>query len=82
VATITANALAPIFPKISKPLKLLDIRPSELARQLTIIESQMYQDIKMTDLFLRLQMADVEHEDSIAAITQFSKRVSSHIWTF
>lgn len=78
VATIVARTTAPTLPETTRYLKLLDIRPLELARQLTVVESQMYQVIKPVDLFLRSQGENVEHEDSITVITRFSDRVGLH----
>ncbi len=42
---------APIIPKIpqGKALQLLDINPLELARQMTIMESQLYAKIQPLD---------------------------------
>jgi son of sevenless len=70
---------APIMPKSSKKLKLLDIDPLELARQLTIMESQLYQKIKPMECLQRSREQKAEHNDNIAAVIQTSNRVGLHL---
>ena len=65
----------PIMPKTSKKLKLLDIDPLELARQLTIMESQLYQKIKPIECLQRAREQKTDHNDNIAAVIQTSNRV-------
>jgi son of sevenless-like protein len=65
----------PIMPKTSKKLKLLDIDPLELARQLTIMESQLYQKIRPIECLQRSREQKAEHNDNIAAVIQTSNRV-------
>jgi len=66
----------PIMPKTSKKLKLLDVDPLELARQLTIMESQLYQKIRPMECLQRSREQKGEHNDNIAAVIQTSNRVS------
>jgi len=65
----------PIMPKTSKKLKLLDIDPLELARQLTIMESQLYQKIRPIECLQRAREQKADHNDNIAAVIQTSNRV-------
>ena len=66
----------PIIPKFSKALKLLDIEPLELARQLTILESQLYQKIKPMECLQRSREQRTENQDNITTVIQTSNRVS------
>lgn len=62
-------------PKTSKKLKLLDIHPLELARQLTIMESQLYQSITPTECLQRARESKSEYKDNINNVTQNFNRV-------
>lgn len=64
-----------IAPKSSKKLKLLDIDPLELARQLTIMESQLYQKIKPMECLQRSREQKTENVDNITTVIQTSNRV-------
>ena len=64
------------MPKTSKKLKLLDVDPLELARQLTIMESQLYQKIRPMECLQRSREQKGEHNDNIAAVIRTSNRVS------
>ena len=68
----------PLIPKFSKQLKLHDIDPLELARQLTILESQLYQKIKPMECLLRSREQRTENVDNITRVIQTSNRV---IWS-
>ena len=68
------------MPKSSKKLKLLDIDPLELARQLTIMESQLYQKIKPMECLQRSREQKAEHNDNIAAVIQTSNRVRLNLF--
>ncbi|KAJ1921760.1 hypothetical protein H4219_000493 [Mycoemilia scoparia] len=46
VRNLPTSAPGPILPRSMKKLKLLDISPIELARQLTLIDSQLFNKIK------------------------------------
>ena len=65
------------MPKINKRLKLLDIDPLELARQLTIVESQLYQKIRPMECLLRSREQKTDHNDNITRVIQTSNRVCS-----
>lgn len=51
MTTTLSNAPAPIVPKVSsgKPMQLQDVNPLELARQMTLMESQLYNRIRPVD---------------------------------
>lgn len=68
----------PIAPKSSKKLKLLDINPLELARQLTILESRLYQKIRPMECLQRSREQKSDHNDNIAAVIHTSNRVRYH----
>lgn len=65
----------PIQPKSSKQLKLLDIDPLELARQLTIMESRLYQSIRPMECLHRSREAKTDYKDNITNVTQNFNRV-------
>lgn len=76
-------APAPIVPKTSKKLKLLDIDPLELARQLTVMEAQLYKKIRPMECLQRSREQRVgKSTDNIASIIQLSNRVSDYTSTF
>jgi son of sevenless-like protein len=67
---------APILPKNSKKIKLLDIDSLELARQITIIESRLYQKIKPMECLQRSrEQREGDHNDSITAVIQMANHV-------
>lgn len=66
----------PILPRTSKKLKLLDIEPLELARQLTIMESQLYQRIRPMECLQRAREQKTENNDNITTVIQTSNRVT------
>jgi son of sevenless-like protein len=65
----------PIVPKTNKKLKLLDIEPLELARQLTIMESQLYQRIRPMECLQRAREQRTENIDNITVVIQTSNKV-------
>jgi son of sevenless-like protein len=67
----------PLVPKSSKKLKLLDIDPLELARQLTIMESQLYQRIRPMECLQRAREQRTENIDNITVVIQTSNKVSA-----
>ncbi|KAF8208737.1 ras guanine nucleotide exchange factor domain-containing protein [Mycena galopus ATCC 62051] len=67
---------APIVPKSSKKLKLLDIDPLELARQLTIMESQLYQRIRPMECLQRAREQRTENIDNITVVIQTSNKIA------
>ncbi|KAF8073629.1 ras guanine nucleotide exchange factor domain-containing protein [Lyophyllum atratum] len=70
---------APIFPKTSKKLKLADIEPLELARQLTIMESNLYQKIRPMECLQRAREQKTENMDNIAIVIQTSNRIADWV---
>ncbi|KZT28888.1 ras GEF [Neolentinus lepideus HHB14362 ss-1] len=68
----------PIVPKSNKKLKLLDIDPLELARQLTILESKMFMKIKATECLQRSKMSG-QHNDSISDFIQTFNRIANWV---
>lgn len=73
------NPIAPppsIIPKGKQKLKLLDIDALELARQLTLFESQLYQKIRPMECLQRAREQKTENIDNIAVVIQTSNRVS------
>ena len=74
MTTILGPPPPPIVPK-SKKLKLLDIDPIELARQLTILESGLYQKIKPMECLQRAREQKTDNVDNIATVIQTSNRV-------
>ncbi|KAF7365420.1 hypothetical protein MVEN_00414800 [Mycena venus] len=65
----------PIVPKSSKKLKLLDIDPLELARQLTIMESRLYQRIRPLDCLQRVWEQKTNNIDNIAVFLQTNDKI-------
>ena len=64
------------MPKTTKKLKLLDIDPLEMARQLTLMEAKLYKRIRPTECLQRSREQRVgKNNDNIAAIIQLSNRV-------
>ncbi|KAF8644523.1 hypothetical protein AX16_008399 [Volvariella volvacea WC 439] len=69
----------PILPKAGKKLKLLEIEPLELARQLTIMESHLYQKIKPMECLQRAREQRTENMDNIAFVIQTSNRIADWV---
>ncbi|KAJ6509054.1 ras guanine nucleotide exchange factor domain-containing protein [Mycena sanguinolenta] len=65
----------PLVPKSSKKLKLLEIEPLELARQLTIKDSRLYQRIRSIDCLQRIWDLGTENIDNIAVFTQTTNKI-------
>jgi son of sevenless len=77
--TKTAMSLDPqplsIIPKASKKLKLLDFDPLEVARQLTMIECQLYMKIRPSECLTRSREQRSDNNDNIAAIILTTNKV-------
>ncbi|KNZ81298.1 Cell division control protein 25 [Termitomyces sp. J132] len=69
----------PIYPKTTKKLRLADIEPLELARQLTIMESNLYQKIKPMECLQRAREQKTENMDNIATVIQMSNRIADWV---
>jgi len=65
----------PIIPKTSKKLKLLEFDPLEVARQLTMIECQLYMKIRPSECLMRSREHKSENHDNIAAIIVTTNKV-------
>lgn len=67
---------APIVPKAGKKFKFLDVDPLEMARQLTLYESRLYNKITAIECLTRAREQKVgEHQDHIADIIQVTNKV-------
>ncbi|KAJ3774769.1 ras guanine nucleotide exchange factor domain-containing protein [Lentinula raphanica] len=86
----TQTAPAPILPNGGKKLKLTDIDPLELARQLTLIESALYQKIRPMECLLRAREGGNTNNnnnnnnpgtgmDNIAYVIQTSNRIADWV---
>ena len=73
---INAPQSAPpsLIPKVNRKLKLLDIDPLEMARQLTLKESELFSKIKAMDCLARAKEAQGD-DDSIRLIISMSNKV-------
>ena len=69
----------PITPKNAKKLRLTDVEPLELARQLTIMESQLYQRIKPMECLQRAREQKTENMDNIAVVIQTSNKIADWV---
>jgi son of sevenless-like protein len=69
----------PIIPKNNKKPKLLDIDPLELARQLTIVESELYQKITPVECIQRAREQKDDYNDSIATVIQTSNKIADWV---
>lgn len=74
----------PIIPKTNnKPLKLLDIDPVELARQLTIMESKLFAKIRPMECLRRgRDMKPSDTDDNISSIIDTSNKVKLFLFVF
>lgn len=79
INTAMAPPPPPIIPKSNKKLKLLDIDPLELARQLTLMESQLYQKIKPMECLQRSREQRTENVDNITTVIQTSNRIADWV---
>lgn len=72
----------PILPKTNnRKLKLMDIDAVELARQLCIMESQLYQKIRPQECLTRSREQKTV-DDNITAVIKTANRVRSRIYTY
>jgi son of sevenless len=66
---------APIVPKSNRAMKLLDIEPLELARQLTIMESKLFAKIRPMECLNRGRDGKPgDSDDNISAIIDTSNK--------
>ncbi|KAG5651789.1 hypothetical protein H0H81_007401 [Sphagnurus paluster] len=69
----------PILPRASGELKLGDIDTLEFARQLTILESNLYQKIRPMDCLQRACGRGIQSMDNIAVVIQTSNRIADWV---
>ncbi|KAI0372236.1 ras GEF [Pilatotrama ljubarskyi] len=78
--TVPITPPAPILPKNSKKVKLLDIDPLELARQLTLMEAALYKKIRPMECLQRSREAKPgKTADNITTIIQLSNRIANWV---
>ncbi|KAI0754910.1 ras GEF [Daedaleopsis nitida] len=78
--TVPLAPPAPILPKSTKKLKLLDIDPLELARQLTLMEAALYKKIRPMECLQRSREAKPgKTPDNITTIIQLSNRIANWV---
>lgn len=73
--TTTSQPPPAILPKSSRALKLVDVDPLEMARQLTIMESRMFMKIRPMECLSRAKEGQGE-DDNIRKIINMSNKVS------
>jgi son of sevenless len=73
----------PILPKAKTKLKLIDIDPLEMARQLTIIESDLYKQIRAIDCLNRAKEQKGKNavSDHISTIIDHTNKVSTLVFS-
>ncbi|KAI0632185.1 ras GEF [Trametes polyzona] len=77
--TVPITPPAPILPK-SKKIKLLDIEPLELARQLTLMEAALYKKIRPMECLQRSREAKPgKTADNITTIIQLSNKIANWV---
>lgn len=69
------SPVPPPAPIVPKRIELLDVDPLELARQLTITESQLYQKIRPSECLQRSKQSRTEYHDGVANFIRRSNRV-------
>lgn len=74
-AHVPHNPPPAIYPKNSKKMKLLDIDPLELARQMTIMESKLFCTIRASECLQRSQDSSSNRSDNIRGIILTSNKV-------
>ncbi|EIN12823.1 ras GEF [Punctularia strigosozonata HHB-11173 SS5] len=77
---VTLQPPPPILPKSSgKKLKLMDIDPIELARQLCILESQLYQKIRPLECLQRSREQKQGQTDNITSVIATANRIANWV---
>ncbi|KAL7279895.1 hypothetical protein ACG7TL_006304 [Trametes sanguinea] len=78
--TVPITPPAPILPKNTKKVKLLEIDPLELARQLTLMEAALYKKIRPLECLQRSREAKPgKTPDNITTIIQLSNRIANWV---
>ncbi|TFK20601.1 ras GEF [Coprinopsis marcescibilis] len=78
VSTKSSIPPAPSLPKAGKRIKFLAVEPLELARQLTIIEAEMFQRIRPNECLNRARFNN-GNTDNIALVIQMSNKISEWV---
>ncbi|KAG9315529.1 ras guanine nucleotide exchange factor domain-containing protein [Chiua virens] len=73
------SSVPPPAPIVPKRIELLDIDPLELARQLTITESQLYLKIRPSECFQRSKQSRTEYHDGVANFIRRSNRIANWV---
>ncbi|KAG8955877.1 hypothetical protein FRC04_006324 [Tulasnella sp. 424] len=76
--TTTSQPPPAILPKSRRALKLMDVDPLEMARQLTIMESRMFVKIRPMECLSRV-MEGQGHDDNIRKINNMSNKIASWV---
>lgn len=63
-------------------MKLLDFDPLEVARQLTMIECQLYMKIRPSECLMRSREHKSENHDSIASIIVTTNKVDVVVYPY
>ncbi|KAH7913434.1 ras GEF [Hygrophoropsis aurantiaca] len=77
--TINSSHEPPPPPIVPKKTELLEIDPLELARQLTITESQLYQKIRPAECLQRSKDSKDEYNDNISNFIRRTNRVANWV---
>ncbi|KAL1853733.1 cell division cycle-related protein [Paecilomyces lecythidis] len=84
VSMHNVNTPTPLLPKKMKKIKLVDINPIEIARQLTLIEFQLYNKIRLDECLNKAwqKKADAgarEHAPNIRALIHHSNQLANWV---
>lgn len=85
VTTVNPGSLPPpasIVPKSKSKLKIADIDPLEMARQLTLMESRLYTKIRPIECLQRSRDMKGDTSDNISSVIQFANRVRLFFLSF
>ncbi|TFY69536.1 hypothetical protein EVJ58_g335 [Rhodofomes roseus] len=80
VTPVPIASPAPLYPRNNRKIKLLDIDPIEIARQLTLMEFAMYKKIRPMECLLRSKESKPgKHNDNFSQIIQLSNRIANWV---
>ncbi|KAG2010086.1 cell division control protein 25 [Coprinopsis cinerea AmutBmut pab1-1] len=79
VVSNTTLPPSPIIPRANKKMRFVDIDPLEAARQLTILESELFQRIRPFECLKRVRERKAEHMDNIAIVIQTSNKIADWV---
>lgn len=75
-----SQAPQPMVPKLNKGrLKILEIEPLEMARQLTIMESNLFQRIRPIECLQRAREGKAENQDNITLCIHASNKIADWV---